>query len=52
MRSAAGSEEFAVQPLEGPGRAVIGTEPEDDAPPMLDQATRPVNEFLLSSVLQ
>ena len=35
-----------MQPLEGLGRAVIGTKPEDDAPAMLDQATRPVNEFL------
>ena len=43
LRSAAGSDEFAVQPLESLCRAIVGTEPEDDAPLMLDQATGAVD---------
>ena len=39
LHSSARSKEFCVQPLEGLGRAIVGTEPEDEAPAMLDEAT-------------
>ena len=45
-RSAAGGQEFAVQPLEGPGRAIVGAKPQHDAPAMFDRTPGALDEFL------
>lgn len=42
----AGSERFAVHSREGLRRTIVGAQPEDQAPPMLNQSPGTVDEFL------
>jgi len=42
----AGDEQLAVQAGEGLGRTIVGAQPEEQAPPVLDEAACAVDELL------